>query len=320
MLSASIVFVVVTSAVMVFALRVWAAVSSAINKKRLDERLREVGQTIETTDSTIIRQLQEGRLKGVEKLLGRTSMGPKLSRLIEQSGTQTTPATIAVYSAFCAFAVWFTTGLFVHTPFVGPISLAVGGSLPTLWLMRRRTVRVRRFEEQFPEALEMLSRAMRAGHAFQTALGTAGDEMPAPVGVELKKVFDRQNFGLPLNDALKELAERMPLIDVKFFVTAVAIQRESGGNLAEILDNLAYVVRERFKVLRQVRTHTAHGRFTGFVLLALPAGLAVALSFIAPAQMHLLFTEPMGHMMIVGAIVMQTIGFFWIRKVIKIEV
>jgi tight adherence protein B len=107
---------------------------------------------------------------------------------------------------------------------------------------------------------------------------------------------------------------------VKFFVTAVAIQRESGGNLAEILDNLAYVVRERFKVLRQVRTHTAHGRFTGFVLLALPAGLALALSFIAPAQMHLLFTEPMGHMMIVGAIVMQTIGFFWIRKVIKIEV
>ena len=133
-------------------------------------------------------------------------------------------------------------------------------------------------------------------------------------------MFDRQNFGLPLNDALKELAERIPLVDVKFFVTAVAIQRESGGNLAEILDNLAHVVRERFKVQRQVRTHTAHGRFTGFVLMALPAGLALALSFIAPAQMHLLFTESLGHMMIGAAIVMQTVGFFWIRKVIKIEV
>ena len=320
MIPAVVVFVVVTSAVMVFALRVWASVSSAIEMKRLDERLREVGSTIETTDSTVIRQIREGRLQGVEKLLGRTSMGPTLSRLIEQSGTQTTPATIAVYSAACAFAVWFITGLFVHVPFAGPISLAIGASLPTLWLRRRRTLRIRKFEEQFPEALDMLSRAMRAGHAFQTALGTAGDEMPAPVGVELKKVFDRQNFGLPLNDALKELAERIPLVDVKFFVTAVAIQRESGGNLAEILDNLAYVVRERFKVLRQVRTHTAHGRFTGFVLLALPAALALALSFIAPAQMQLLFTEPMGHMMIVGAIVMQTLGFFWIRKVIKIEV
>jgi tight adherence protein B len=320
MLTALIVFVIVSSAVMVFALRVWAGVSSAIEKKRLDERLREVGSTIEATDATIIKQLQQGRLKGVEKLIGRTSMGPKLSRLIEQSGTQTTPSTIAVYSAFCAFALWFVTGLFVHLPLVGPISLAIGGSLPTLWLMRRRTVRLRRFEEQFPEALDLLSRAMRAGHAFQTALGTAGDELPAPVGVELKKVFDRQNFGLPLNDALKELTERIPLIDVKFFVTAVAIQRESGGNLAEILDNLAHVVRERFKVQRQVRTHTAHGRFTGFVLLALPAALALALSFIAPEQMRLLFTEPMGRMMIVGAIVMQTLGFFWIRKVIKIEV
>jgi len=107
---------------------------------------------------------------------------------------------------------------------------------------------------------------------------------------------------------------------VKFFVTAIAIQRESGGNLAEILDNLAHVVRERFKVLRQVRTHTAHGRFTGFVLLALPAALAVGLSFVAPDMMDLLFKEPMGKMMIAGAIVAQTIGFFWIRKVIKIEV
>ena len=321
MISALIVFVIVTIIVMVIALRVWAAAAASINRKKLDERLREVGQAIDIpADISVINQISQGRLAGVEKALGRTSMGPKLSKLIEQSGTQTTPSTIVVSSAFLAFAAWFVTGLFVHMPFAGPIALIVGGSLPTLWLRRRRTVRLHKFEEQFPEALDMLSRAMRAGHAFQTALGTTGDEMAAPVGEELKKVFDRQNFGLPLNDALLELAERIPLVDVKFFITAVAIQRESGGNLAEILDNLAYVVRERFKVLRQVRTHTAHGRFTGFVLLALPAGLAVALSFIAPAQMHLLFTEPMGHMMIVGAIVMQTIGFFWIRKVIKIEV
>jgi tight adherence protein B len=186
--------------------------------------------------------------------------------------------------------------------------------------MRRRTVRLRTFEEQFPEALDLLSRAMRAGHAFQTALGTAADELPAPVGIELKKVFEQQNFGLPLQDALNELAARIPILDVKFFVTAIAIQRESGGNLAEILDNLAHVVRERFKIQRQVRTHTAHGRFTGFVLLALPAGLAIALSFISPGHIQLLVSEPMGRMMIGIAIVMQTVGFIWIRQVIKIEV
>jgi tight adherence protein B len=191
---------------------------------------------------------------------------------------------------------------------------------PWLWLRHRRSARMKRFEEQFPEALDLLSRAIRAGHAFQTAMGMCADELPAPVGVEFRKSFDQQNFGLPLKDTLNEMAERVPILDMKFFVTAVLIQRETGGNLAEILDNLAHVVRERFKILRQVRVHTAHGRFTGYVLLALPAALGVALSFINPDHMDLLFKERMGQMMIMGAIVMQTIGYIWIRQVIKIEV
>jgi tight adherence protein B len=119
---------------------------------------------------------------------------------------------------------------------------------------------------------------------------------------------------------LDQMAERVPILDVKFFVTAVSIQRETGGNLAEILDNLAHVVRERFKILRQVRVHTAHGRFTGYVLLALPASLGVVLTLLNPDHMNLLFQERMGQMMILGAIVMQIIGYFWIRQVIKIEV
>ena len=134
----------------------------------------------------------------------------------------------------------------------------------------------------------------------------AADELTAPAAPEFKKVFDQQNFGLPLRDALNALAERMPLLDVKFFVTAVAIQRDTGGNLAEILDNLAHVVRERFKIQRQVRVHTAHGRITGFVLLALPAFLAVALSIINREHMRPLFEEPMGRTLILGTIIMQT--------------
>jgi tight adherence protein B len=187
-------------------------------------------------------------------------------------------------------------------------------------LKYRRSARLKRFEEQFPEALDLLSRAIRAGHAFQTAMGMCADELPTPVGTEFKKSFDQQNFGLPLKDTLHEMTERVPILDVKFFVTAVLIQRETGGNLAEILDNLAHVVRERFKILRQVRVHTAHGRFTGYVLLALPAALAVVLAWMNPEHMDLLFKERLGQMMIMGAIVMQTIGYFWIRKVIKIEV
>ena len=196
----------------------------------------------------------------------------------------------------------------------------VGLVLPIGFLRYKRSARMKKFEEQFPEALDLLSRAIRAGHAFQTAMGMVADELAPPVGIEFKKSFEQQNFGLPLKEALNQLAERVPLMDVRFFVTAVTIQRETGGNLAEILDNLAHVVRERFKILRQVRVHTAHGRFTGYVLLALPAALAVALSFISPEHMRALFTTRMGQTMLIGAIVMQTIGFFWIKRVIKIEV
>jgi tight adherence protein B len=179
---------------------------------------------------------------------------------------------------------------------------------------------LRRFEEQFPEALDLLSRALRAGHAFTTAMSMVADEAPDPIGPEFKKSFDEQNFGLPLKDALNNLSERVPLLDVRFFVTAVLIQRETGGNLSEILDNLAHVVRERFKILRQVRVYTAHGRLTGYTLLALPAALAVLLFMLNPGLMNLLFQERMGQMLLTSAIVLQVIGFFWIKQVVKIEV
>jgi tight adherence protein B len=184
----------------------------------------------------------------------------------------------------------------------------------------KRNRRMRTFEEQFPEGLDLISRALKAGHAFATGLKMVADEMPEPVGPEFRKTFDEQNFGLPMKDALENLTYRMPLLDVRFFATAVLIQRETGGNLSEILENLAHVVRERFKILRQVRVYTAHGRFTGYVLLALPAVLCIALSFINPDHMNLLFRHRIGQMLLVVALVLQMIGYIWIKQVIKIEV
>ena len=194
------------------------------------------------------------------------------------------------------------------------------GALPVLFLMQRRSARINKFEGQFPGPLDLLSRALHAGHAFQTSLGMVADELSEPVGPEFKKTFDQQNYGLPLKECLFELADRVPLLAVRFFATAVTIQRETGGNLAEILDNLAYVVRERFKILRQVRVHTAHGRFTGYVLLGLPAFLGIALQFINPDHMAMLFKDSIGQNLILAGIVMQTIGWFWIKHVVKIEV
>ena len=151
-------------------------------------------------------------------------------------------------------------------------------------------------------------------------MGMVADDLKEPVGPEFRKTFDQQNFGLPLRDSLFQFSDRVPLMDVRFFTTAVLIQRDTGGNLAEILDNLAHVVRERFRIRREIRTKTAHSRFTGLVLLALPAGLGIILAMINPEHMDLLFTHRTGQFLIAVAIVMQVIGFFWIRKILDLEV
>jgi tight adherence protein B len=231
-----------------------------------------------------------------------------------------TPGALMMMTLFLAAATGIIANIFARQWYLPPLLAGAAAAAPTAFLLNRRSARFYRFEEQFPEALDLLSRALRAGHAFQTAMGMVADELKEPVGPEFKKTFDQQNFGLPLRDALHQLTERVPILDTRFFVTAVLIQRETGGNLSEILDNLAHVVRERFKIRRQVRVHTAHGRFTAFVLLSLPAALAVALSFINPEHMDLLFKERMGQTMLIVSMVMQAVGFIWIRKVIKIEV
>jgi tight adherence protein B len=271
-------------------------------------------------ESTVVRRTDDGPMPVVERAVLKTRAGSNLVRLIEQSGVQTTPGAVLLFSFGAASIAALAAMLFVPFLIAVPIAALVAGFVPFGWLRWKRGVRLRKFEEQFPEALDVLSRAVRAGHAFQSALGMAADELRWPVGPELKKAFEQQNFGLPLREALGQLAERVPILDVKFFVTAVLIQRDTGGNLAEILDNLAHVVRERFKILRQVRVHTAHGRFTGFVLLGLPPFLAIALTMMNPDHMAPLFREHLGHLMLEGVLIMQVIGYFWIRQVMKIEV
>jgi tight adherence protein B len=323
MLLALIVFLFVTALIV----GTYVAASPGTTASRdLDRRLREIATPSPSAadaaggDSTVLKHSTEGPMPVLDRIVANTGAGFKLSRLIEQSGVQTTGGAIIMFSIGIAVGIGLLAYLLVPQPIAAPIAAAVGAFSPFAWLKHKRSVRMKKFEEQFPEALDVLSRAIRAGHAFQTALGMAADEMPGPVGPELKKTFDQQNYGLPLKDALNDLALRINLLDVRFFVTAILIQRDTGGNLAEILDNLAHVVRERFKILRQVRVHTAHGRFTAYVLLSLPAFLAIALTVINPDHMGLLFRERMGQMMLLGAMALQAVGYVWIRKVIKIEV
>ena len=264
----------------------------------------------------------EGPLPNVDRVARQALKGSSFERWLEQSGTGLSVSACILISLALGIAVLAFVALDHGRQSVGGghrLSPSACCSFRMI-LRHKRAARLYKFEEFFPEALDLLSRSIRAGHAFSAGMKMVADELGEPVGPEFRKAFDEQNFGLPLKESLNNLCERVPLLDVRFFSTAVLIQRETGGNLSEILDNLAAVVRERFKIRRQMRVHTAHGRFTGYVLMALPAFLALALSFINPEHMNRLFEERMGQMMIVASIIMQAIGFFWIKQVIKIEV
>ena len=305
-----------------YALIVWVPVRLA--QRRIEARV--AGLTLAPSDddkpasASILKRQVIGLAPILDRLAARMRWGGRLAAVIDQSGSHVGVSTVVLMSIGLAVVAGVIAGVATRMPWAALPAALAGASVPILVLMRKRTRRMARFEEQFPEALDLLSRAIRAGHAFTTAMGMVADEAPDPIGPEFKKTFEEQNFGIALKDALTNLGDRMPLIDVRFFVTAVLIQRETGGNLSEILDNLSHVVRERFKILRQVRVHTAHGRMTGYVLMALPAALAIALSFINPEHMGLLFKEHMGRLMIVGTLILQATGYVWIRQVVKIEV
>jgi tight adherence protein B len=295
----------------------------AMLQRKLEGRLLEVTTAQDEPQAAaklLVKETKEGPLPAVDRLFGGTSRGLSLGRWIEQSGVKISISAILLAAIACAVVTAFLVMAAMRAPWALPAGAAMGFSVPFMVLRFKRTRRLRKFEEEFPEALDLISRALKAGHAFATGLKMVADEMSEPVGPEFRKTFDEQNFGLPLKDALENLTLRVPIIDVRFFATAVLIQRETGGNLSEILENLAHVVRERFKILRQVRVYTAHGRMTGYVLLALPAVLAVALSFINPDHMNMLFRERMGQIMLMVALGMQTAGYIWIKQVVKIEV
>ena len=292
-------------------------------QRKLDARLEEVTAVpkAETGDNPeLVKGSEEGFLPVVERFTTSTQKGADLAVWVEQSGVRISLSALLLISGLLGVLFGFIVASALRMVVGWVLGGALGIALPFIFLRVKRTRRLRKFEEEFPEALDLIARALKAGHAFATGLKMVADEMSEPIGPEFRKTFDEQNFGLPLKDSLANLTTRIPLLDVRFFATAVLIQRETGGNLSEILENLGHVVRERFKILRQVRVYTAHGRLTGYVLLGLPVFLAIALAFINPEHMQLLFRERIGHMMLFATAVMQTIGYFWIKQVVKIEV
>jgi tight adherence protein B len=257
------------------------------------------------------------RLDSLLTQMGRITA--PIQRDITQAGMKTTVGTLLL-SAACLALLGFVAVkmLLFHTLLAAGVGFALF-FVPFMYVRHKKSQRLKKFEEQFPEAIDLIARALRAGHAFTTGLAMTAEEIPAPVGEEFKLLYDRQNFGMPMPDAMKAFAARIPLIDARFFVTAVLTQRETGGNLSEVLDNLSSVIRERFKVKRQVRVLTAHGRITGWILSALPPCLAAAMFVVSPRQMQILTEDTLGVQMIIAGLTLQVIGTIIIRKLVNIR-
>jgi tight adherence protein B len=319
LLMALLVFVVVS--LVAFALL------SLLDQRRaqarlLRERLTEAEKAPEQPlqEVELVRDEMMSRIPALDAMLRKSERVSLLQKMLAQGNVHIRAGnflTLCVVGALVFGVILYIAGGSLVFGWAGAI---LGFFVPYAYASHMRSKRFQRFEEKFPEAIDTLSRAVRAGHAFTTALEMIGAEVAEPVAGEFRQLFEEQKFGLPVRDALLNLAERIPLVDVKFFVTAVMLQRETGGNLAEILDNLSYVIRERFKILRQVRVHTAQGRLTMMLLMALPPAIVVIMLSINPGFIRPLFTDPLGHALIVGGISLQTMGYFVIRRIIRIQV
>ena len=264
-------------------------------ERELERRLQPAsGAGSARASSCCAASIRSARCRSCATRWARIATTASLERRIEQSGLPLTVGRVVLATAFLAIVAFFGTWMLSRMLSLAIFAAAVASALPWFAVKHAAGRRIKKLEEQFPEAIELIARALRAGHAFTTGIGMVAEEMPDPVRTEFKLMHDRQNFGMPLAEAMKSFAERMPILDARFFVTAVLTQRESGGNLSEVLDSLAAIIRDRFRLRRQVRALSAHGRITGTVLFCLAPALTGVLMLIAPAHMKILFTDPIG--------------------------
>jgi tight adherence protein B len=282
--------------------------------------LDNAAQRNPSEDLALLREELLSDIPAVNKLLTRYPKIVSLQSLLSQADMKIRAGTFLLISVTAALVTGLLAAYLAGWWVWGIVFGAVAGPAPLFYVSIMRSRRFHKFESMFPEAVDLLGRAVRAGHAFTTAIELIATELAEPIAGEFRILFEEQKFGLPVRDAMLNLAERVPIVDVKFFVTAVLLQRETGGNLAEILDKLSYVIRERFKILRQVRVYTAHGRITMAILMSLPLALGGAMAVLNPEFMKPLFRDPIGHVMIAASVLMQTMGFFLIRRIIRIKV
>lgn len=316
------ILVFILAALAIFLVGAWMEERNA-KARILRERLGE-SQGVDSVSASdnleLLRDEMLSKIPAFDTLLRRSERASTVQKLLDQAGIDTRVGNFFLLSVGSGILGAAILAIASQNLLLAWAGLMLGLLAPYSYASYARNKRFRKFEELFPNAIDTLGRAVRAGHAFTSAVEMISGELPEPVATEFRKLFEEQKFGMPVRDALMNLVDRMPLVDVKFFVTAVMLQRETGGNLAEILDNLSYMIRERFKIMRQVRVYTAQGRLTMILLMMLPPAIIAIMMFMSPGFIRPLFTDPIGHALIAGGITLQTVGYFVIRKIIQIQV
>ena len=288
-------------------------------QKRLSEALLHSAQT-EDIEVVLARSELMSEIPWMNRMLINMQATFHLKRMLDQADLHVTPSRLLMFSFMAGMLGFLATS--VLTVFI-PIMILIGlvcGSIPFLHVWYKRKKRFDAFLEQLPDALDLVARALSAGHAFSESLHMVSTEMPEPIATEFRKAYEEQNLGLSVKLALENLTQRMPLLDLKLCVTAVLIQRETGGNLAEILEKVSYTIRERFRILGDLKTLTTSSRMSAWLLCGLPIFVAVAVTVLNPDYMSVLWKDPRGHYLIAIALTMQITGMLIVRKILKIQI
>ena len=283
-------------------------------------RLMSAGSHGGEHDTSIIKTRLLSKTPWVQRILLQVPRVASFDRLLHQSGLSWSVSDFFGISAVTFLLVFFSC-TYIGGPMWACVALAVfAATLPTAYAYRAKSKRLVRIEQQLPEAMDLIGRALRAGHAFPTGLKMVGDEMSEPLAGEFRAAFDEVNYGISMQEALMNLAMRVPSTDLRYFVVAVLIQRETGGNLSELLASISAIIRDRLKLMGQVRVLSAEGKMSAWVLSLLPFGAALAIQATYPAFLEVLYTDPSGRKMLVGAGVMMLCGIVVMRKIVRIHV
>jgi len=288
-------------------------------QKRLADALLHSANT-EDVDVILARSELMSEIPWVNRFLINAQSALHLKRLLDQADLHITPSRLVMFSGMAGILAAMAVSALTFSLILMFVAGVVAAALPFMHVWYKRKKRLDAFLEHLPDALDLMSRALSAGHAFSEALHMISVEMPEPIAGEFRKTYEEQNLGLSMKLALENLTNRIPLLDLRMCVTAILIQRETGGNLAEILEKVAYTIRERFRILGDLKTLTTSSRMSAWLLCGLPIGVTLAITFMNPEYMSILWKDPRGHYLIAAAMMMQVTGMLIVRKILRIKI